>query len=287
MVNPEVFLNSVERELSQIDIYHRLDYVLCKSKYGAEFMLQMKKKYNFKYQIKMFHFTTIFPPLPEKTERTNECVLHLAGAHNWKNTPAVIKAWLEYPDLSPLILVSYGIGLKNLSDYLTLEELEKVSKSKNITWYNEEVPFDKIIEYKHRCRIHLCPSRAEGYGHYINEGRISKAVVITTDAPPMNELVTPNTGILIECLPSQFKRNGHIMCNVEPIQIYDAVMKALSLSDKDELGFRAFEDYQKDTDFFTKNLNTFLTTISQNIDKKYNNKYQTLISELKSVLDML
>jgi DNA-directed RNA polymerase subunit K/omega len=283
LVNPEVFLNSKETKEAQIDIYHKLDYMICKSKYGAEFMLQIKKKYNFKYHVQMFRFTTIFPPLDMKIERSNDCILHLAGANNWKNTPDVIKTWLEYSDLPPLIVVLYGIGLKSLSDYLTPDEINKAFKLKNITWHKKELPFDDIIRYKHKYRIHLCPSLAEGYGHYINEARISKAVVITTDAPPMNELITPKTGIIVECLPTQIhaKRNDYKMCYVEPRQIYDAVRKALALPDKekDNMGERVYKAYEKDTEFFSTHLNTFLKNISQKYTKSNTKDSTQHISE--------
>ena len=37
--------------------------------------------------------------------------------------------------------------------------------------------------------IHMCPSLIEGWGQYIDEGRRSKSVVVTLNAPPMNELI--------------------------------------------------------------------------------------------------
>ena len=52
-----------------------------------------------------------------------------------------------------------------------------------------------------RNRVHVCPSSREGFGHYINEARSVSAVIITVDAPPMNEFVTNATsGILIPAL---------------------------------------------------------------------------------------
>jgi glycosyltransferase involved in cell wall biosynthesis len=51
--------------------------------------------------------------------------------------------------------------------------------------------------------FHLCPSETEGYGHYIVEALSVGAVVVSVDAPPMNELVTPEHGIL-----APFARTG-------------------------------------------------------------------------------
>jgi hypothetical protein len=55
----------------------------------------------------------------------------------------------------------------------------------------------------------MCPSLIEGWGQYIDEGRRAKAVVLTLDAPPMNELIIDNnrnsnidrdTGILVKAI---------------------------------------------------------------------------------------
>ena len=51
--------------------------------------------------------------------------------------------------------------------------------------------------------VHMCPSLIEGWGQYIDEGRRAKAVVLTLDAPPMNELITDksngvSTGVLVK-----------------------------------------------------------------------------------------
>jgi len=51
----------------------------------------------------------------------------------------------------------------------------------------------------------LCTSVHEGYGHYINQARASSAVIVTTDVPPMNELLSRASSVLI---PATRRKNG-------------------------------------------------------------------------------
>ena len=47
--------------------------------------------------------------------------------------------------------------------------------------------------------VHMCPSLIEGWGQYIDEGRRAKSIVVTLNAPPMNELIqNDKTGILVK-----------------------------------------------------------------------------------------
>ena len=54
-----------------------------------------------------------------------------------------------------------------------------------------------LCRLQNESALYLCPSEAEGFGHIILEGLSVGGVVITTDAPPMNELVTPDAGLLV------------------------------------------------------------------------------------------
>ena len=54
-------------------------------------------------------------------------------------------------------------------------------KQDNIVYYKERVDDDKLIEFMNKFYYHLCPSEAEGFGHYINEALSCKSIVVTTN----------------------------------------------------------------------------------------------------------
>jgi hypothetical protein len=59
--------------------------------------------------------------------------------------------------------------------------------------------FDDIRRLQAASGVHICASEREGFGHYLNEARGAGALVISTDHPPMNEMVQDGvTGVLIK-----------------------------------------------------------------------------------------
>ncbi|MEU2835374.1 glycosyltransferase [Streptomyces lavendulae] len=94
--------------------------------------------------------------------------LHLRGHSILKNTPAVLEAWRRNSDL-PLLTVISQIDFPHPPPGVTVLG---------------RLPFEELKQHINRHQIHVCPSRAEGWGHYITEGLSVGAAVITTDAPP-------------------------------------------------------------------------------------------------------
>lgn len=109
---------------------------------------------------------------------TREKVLvHLAGASSAKGTEEVIAAMRLLPQ--------FHLTLVSKKAWRDLPE--------NITHHMELDPptFRKL---QNVAMIHLCPSSYEGFGHYINEARSVRAVIISTNAAPMSELVHVSYG---------------------------------------------------------------------------------------------
>ena len=126
--------------------------------------------------------------------------LHLAGASNFKGTSTVYELWKRHPEWPQLTIIRtlkdcYGNSRASLEDRPNIRVVER--------WITEE----ELSEVQNTAGIHLCPSEMEGFGHYILEGMSVGSVVVTTDAPPMNELVDPSCGF---CVKAKFKGKSYM-----------------------------------------------------------------------------
>jgi glycosyltransferase involved in cell wall biosynthesis len=89
-----------------------------------------------------------------------------------------------------------------------------------------------------QAEIHVCPSRAEGWGHYITEAMSAEAVVVTTNGSPMNEHIRPGWGFLIDAPTGPSKHHQSHLLLAGPDSIAEAVRRAASLApeDRSEMG---------------------------------------------------
>jgi hypothetical protein len=156
--------------------------------------------------------------------------------------------------LPPLYIICHGICINKLKkDNIILTDLKKY----NIFLINTKLSVDDLKKYVNLCVIHLCLSRKEGYGHYINEARLNKNLVITIDGEPMNELINNNTGFLIPY--NNKKLNQWNLSNeysFSPDVLVECIIKILN-TDKKLLQNKinnAYNEYIKDTDNFIENM---------------------------------
>jgi glycosyltransferase involved in cell wall biosynthesis len=247
MINHELFFQS-EKDKDLVR-YGELNYVLCRTQIGYDWALKIKMENKFKYSIVLTKFTTIFPQID--IQKIQNLILHSAGEHHWKQTDSIIKAWQKYPDLPLLVLTCTGQCFRNVEPIL-----KKGGYPKNIHFHKKLLDHAKFVTLKNQAGIHLCPSIVEGYGHYINESRKVKSLVITTNFPPMNELVDDTCGVLIECSSYGTKKNGTKLCFVTEDDIYVAVKKSLNLpiDTRNMLVEKAYERYENDTKEFSESM---------------------------------
>jgi hypothetical protein len=109
---------------------------------------------------------------------------HLGGRSGNKGTQPIVDAWLRNPSWPMLTIIQR----KPLRLPATLP-----SNLRLITDYIDDADLRAL---QNRNLFHLCPSETEGFGHHLVEGMSVGAITLATDAPPMNEMVTNERGVL-------------------------------------------------------------------------------------------
>lgn len=110
---------------------------------------------------------------------------HLAGRSGNKGTRALVELWQRRTGWPTLTIVQ--------RDKLAIPS----PCPANLVFLTQYLDESALAAIANRSLFHLCPSETEGFGHHIVEGMSVGAVMLTTNAPPMNELVTPERGILV------------------------------------------------------------------------------------------
>lgn len=158
--NPEWFLDPQET-LNSIDL------ILCRTKEVERIFKELGKSTYFLSFTSKDHYRKKFK---QHTHR----YFHLAGSNSQKGTSAIKTIWLRS---------------SNLPFLTTICRNRRAIKLKNFLNVNKHLPESEILQLQNESMVHLCPSETEGFGHSIMEAMSVGAVVITTNAPPMNEFI--------------------------------------------------------------------------------------------------
>lgn len=226
--NPELCMGDVDKVVPAFDL------VLCKTKEAERIF----SKWN---NAKYIGFTSddYFDPQYKKNYKL---ALHFSGAGGiQKGTDAVERLWLRNQKFPSLILIR-----KN--------ESMLCNNLKNVNQINGYLPGNNLPIYLNIAGLHLSPSITEGFGHTIFEGMSTEAIIVTTDAPPMNEFITDS-----RCLVGYNKSEALNLATcyyVDQAKFEKVIADLLNLSE-DELkiiGKQNRRNYLQGKEQFKKNL---------------------------------
>ena len=132
----------------------------------------------------------------------------------------------------------------------------------NIEMITERVDEATLRRLQNESALYLCPSEAEGFGHIILEGLSVGGVVITTDAPPMSELVTPDTGLLVAVERTEPMGIGQrYFVNLEDLERTIRRALAMSQAERDVLGRAARARFEAIDQAFRSRIKACLNAI--------------------------
>jgi len=156
---------------------------------------------------------------------------HNAAGDPLRGTLDLLRAWFEHgcTSLDAELLVEHAPAdaiayWESLPGSLVAAPVERRANVRLTRVFHGAPPLDAAV--------HLCPSRFESWGG-ICAGRAARAVVITTDAPPMNELIDADCGILVPTDPTRPSQlEGPVTVTMLPADIASlarAIAKAAAL----------------------------------------------------------
>jgi glycosyltransferase involved in cell wall biosynthesis len=217
----------------------RIDQVWCKTRHAAEIFAKHHP------DVRYIGFTSEDRFLETITPDYGK-FLHLAGRSTFKNTALVIELWQKHPEWPPLTLIQHPDNAPS-------------TVPANVELISRHLPDTELRVLQNSHGIHLCPSISEGWGHYIAEAMSCRAVVVTTEAPPMNELVTADRGIPVHCHHSEPRHLGRNFF-VDPAALEASIqlLTAMQKSEKEALGMAARSWFENNETVFMKRLHAAL-----------------------------
>ena len=212
----------------------------------------------------------------KKYEKNFKQFLHLAGNSKFKGTQRLIDNWKdEYPNL----VVVYNSKTNTLNE----------KKQDNIIYHRERISDEKLLELMNTSGVHLCPSETEGFGHYLNEARSCKSVIITTDDVPMSQFSEHPYLIKVK-----EKENIETTLGIKSFFQVDDLHRIItyinkqSESDLHKRGNQMRNKYIGDQKIFRKKLlstfrKIFINICKQKITLKIPKEVKTIINELPTI----
>ena len=276
MINQEL-IKTYNKKLNTI--YNIFELILCKTKYAYELFNNYKKNnVNINYKPIYTGFTSLCKNV-SNIQKDYNLIVHFAGKSPYKNTKLIIDSWLnnngfiEYNKNIKLIITCFedkdwneSCIFTQLNKWNNLNNKKKTMNNKceyispipNLIICNKKIDNIEYLQQKAGCS--LCPSSQEGFGHYINESKCNKSIIISTDGKPMNELVKKEYGILIKPIKTkQIKTSieGSYLYELSEEDITKSIIKYIKipLLKKKQMSKKSFESFISNTEFFNNSMN--------------------------------
>jgi len=218
-----------------VPLLRGIDHILVKTRHAEEIF---RVRHPSVHYIGFTSPDRLLPDLPPDYGR----FLHLAGSSRLKGTETLIEVWARHPEWPELTVVRHGKDAPR-------------DVPRNVRVVNRYLTDQELRELQNVCGVHLCPSLGEGWGHYIVEAMSCGAVTLTTDAPPMNELVGPDRGVLVRYRRSEPRKLGFNFY-VDPDALEAAIQRLIEMpaSEKERLGRAARAWYEENDREFRERL---------------------------------
>jgi glycosyltransferase involved in cell wall biosynthesis len=237
------FIPNPEWYLQELNLLSSIDLILCRTKEVERIFNELNQKTYFLGFTSPDHYQ-------KKIKKKPNTYLHMAGSSEYKGTSAIKTAWLNH---------------KNFPHLTILKQFDKSMKKKNVKLINRYISEKKVLKLQNSSMVHLALSETEGFGHYIMEAMSVGAVVITTDAPPMNEFVQDPRCLVPYFNISRQKLAMKYFVNAKDIEASIQALQRLPVNELALIGAENRKSYLRLTEEFKSNLKTLLEQTSSEL----------------------
>lgn len=201
-------------------------------------------------------------PDPGIRANNNNNFAHFKGKSSLRHTNLILNIWKKRSDF-PELKIQFWSAHEEISFFNVPEWFRWNNMSVRIGYLSRKEYFSELA----LCGIHICTSMTEGFGHYINEARAMGAVPMVINAPPMNEFVDAESGILIN--PSGYMVNRDVTYfSIEESLLEQAFESAKEISELNLLkfGLNARARYESERIDFYKRLELEMIELLEELD---------------------
>lgn len=226
MPNPDWFIGDIEKVV-------QFDLILCKTWEAVRIFEPHNPHTQFTSFTSRDHFEA-------DVEKNFKGLFHCASTCILKGTSQILETWSNNPDLPVLTLLN-----SKKIHCLPMHNLETI---------NQFLPVEMLKKTQNQHGIHLCLSQTEGFGHNIFEALSCGVVVMTTDAPPMNEIVTDPRCLVPYNNISTFRLADRYFFDSKILTQKIEALLLLPDEELKEIGRKNRKRYLKNDRFFKKRL---------------------------------
>jgi glycosyltransferase involved in cell wall biosynthesis len=207
-----------------IELFNIYDFIICNTRRHYEAFSNHKQKYYVPWGTNI----DLFSPVEKDTKKNEGIVFfHSAGMSKRKGTSILIDAYIqgELFKNSRLIIHSQadiefisGYNREQLKKY-NIEIIEKTVKAPGLYYMGD---------------VYVYPTKLEGLGLTMYEALACGLPVITTNNPPMNEVINDNVGKLVEVEKTYCRSDGYYwpLTTVSKVDLINKMNFYISNSDK-------------------------------------------------------
>ena len=235
LTNKESFMLKNYYNINNIyELLESFNYVFCKNYFTYYSLKHIYNVNKLKINLEYTGFTSIIMDINKNVCEKNT-IVHNRGQSPYKNTIDILTTWRLYTSLPELTFKysdTFHISQKNVFE-------ECIKENAKINVISEKLMDSEYKNFLEKYEIFLCPSFNEGFGHYINEARGMGKLIISIDAPPMNELIIDNyNGFLVKSNTSGIQNisegfiETHNSFHFSPHDLYEKIHYVMNISDK-------------------------------------------------------